>query len=250
MRYFEIEQDIQRSYIKAWCCIFGFILGSLITAMIIISLLPEKAELEGALYTTWTAPAGRPLGSASGAGSSFHGQRGVAVKITKDGGSLKPTIIEYEGKIINEEIYQEEDFNSGTGRGSVHTASLGHPLSDLFSLPNSPDRILTSSPIKLAYRVSPEYPWVAREAGKEGKVVIKLLIDVNGKPIPFDGKLCEVISEEPRDWFFAQKLLEVIEYWRFVPHIEDGRPMDYYLELCYTYGIARSGVELLSHPNP
>gem|GEM_PF-5188757 len=90
----------------------------------------------------------------------------------------------------------------------------------------------------------PEYPAVAKGAGIEGETNILIYIDSTGNIGPFplqtdNGDITIVnyyiLSEEPKDWFFAKNLLKVLNKWRFCPRIESGKRVGAYLKVKYIY---------------
>jgi hypothetical protein len=115
----------------------------------------------------------------------------------------------------------------------------------------------------------PEYPMVARKARKEGEVKILVYVDEHGVLTPFPSEIVRdkrvkplqyvidghpqtleycVISEEPRDWFFAKNLIKVLPVWRFAPKTAMGAPVGDFLVIGYKYclGINCSSLELYS----
>ena len=90
----------------------------------------------------------------------------------------------------------------------------------------------------------PEYPAVAKAAGIEGETRILIYIDNTGNIGPFplqtdngDIKIVNyfILSEEPKDWFFAGNLLKALNKWRFCPRIESGKKVGAYLKVKYIY---------------
>ncbi len=85
---------------------------------------------------------------------------------------------------------------------------------------------------------------------------VLLHLDSLGQPIPFpvisvenfdaitgqnydDGDVEEIrfliLSESPKGYFFAAKLLEVLPRWLFTPRIENGLPTEAYLKITYDF---------------
>jgi protein TonB len=65
--------------------------------------------------------------------------------------------------------------------------------------------------IKLLSYIEPEYPEPARRLGIEGKVVLKLLIDQEGKV----EEVVEIVSEEPKGFGFKDAVMKVIYKYKF-----------------------------------
>lgn len=108
--------------------------------------------------------------------------------------------------------------------------------------------------ILVVEKVDPEYPYVARMAGKEGKVVTLVYVDSLGRLAEFpswvtgegkhtleytvggDGLTADyAYTEDPPDWFFAQNFLKVLPKWRFAPRIDNGRPVGALLRIRYFF---------------
>lgn len=71
---------------------------------------------------------------------------------------------------------------------------------------------------KFLYREMPVYPMLARRLGKEGRVVLRLTIDANGKLLGV-----EVI--EGMGYGFTESAVEAIKRSTFLPAIVEGRPV-------------------------
>jgi hypothetical protein len=106
-------------------------------------------------------------------------------------------------------------------------------------------------PCSVLVAVPPEYPWVARERKKEGVAGLIVCIGASGKVSLFsdqvarefranhltvekmtvrvDGQKCTfnyvVTMEEPKGWFFAKNVAEVLAKWDFAPSKVDGEVM-------------------------
>jgi protein TonB len=75
-------------------------------------------------------------------------------------------------------------------------------------------------PVPLAGRARPEYPPVARRAGIEGKVVLKAVIDEDGRVVSI-----RVLSEPPIDVGFTEAAIEAVSRWRYEPGRYGGEPV-------------------------
>ncbi len=62
----------------------------------------------------------------------------------------------------------------------------------------------------------PEYPWSARRRGKEGRVVVHLSVDVDGRPIQAR------IAESSGDQALDQAARETLMTWRLKPALRNG----------------------------
>ena len=108
-------------------------------------------------------------------------------------------------------------------------------------------------PPTVSFSVEPCYPYVARDAGKEGVVVILIPLDVYGRTSLFSRAekdslmlLCysikrldsfhvAIIEGYPDDWFFVSNLLKVIPRWRFLPSVIMGKPVRSTITIKYAY---------------
>lgn len=99
----------------------------------------------------------------------------------------------------------------------------------------------------------PEYPLIARQESKEGKATILVLVDSTGSLAPFTLRLENgdiqtveyvIVCEEPKGWFFAEKLVQVLPLWTFSPKIQDGKPGCGYLKITYDYCLGSNCLKL------
>ncbi|MBI3477000.1 MAG: energy transducer TonB [Acidobacteria bacterium] len=69
----------------------------------------------------------------------------------------------------------------------------------------------------LIYKVQPQYPEVARNAGIQGQVVLQAEIDKNG-----DMREVHLVSGDP---LLAPAALEAVRQWKYRPYLLDGQPV-------------------------
>ncbi len=72
--------------------------------------------------------------------------------------------------------------------------------------------IKANAPPKLRSKVDPEYPALARKAGREGRVVLRVLIGADGHV-----KSVTVVRAEPPDFGFEQAAVEAVQQWVYSP---------------------------------
>jgi periplasmic protein TonB len=65
----------------------------------------------------------------------------------------------------------------------------------------------------------PTYPAAARRSGQQGKVVLRVRIDIGGRP-----EKIELRASSGFDWL-DQAALEAVKRWRFVPAMQGGEPV-------------------------
>lgn len=75
-------------------------------------------------------------------------------------------------------------------------------------------------PVASPGNAMPQYPKVARKKGVESLVVLKVVIDENGRV----SKISVVEGDEP----FLGAVLAVVEHWKYTPARVDGRPTAVY----------------------
>ena len=113
--------------------------------------------------------------------------------------------------------------------------------------------------IDVVYKLDPEYPFVARDAGKEGGITVLVYIDSTGELSTFPpwiagegiqtleytvGNRTKVfnyaVKEDPPDWFFAQNFIKVLRTWVFAPRIVDGNPVNSLLRIKYRFCLGQN----------
>jgi TonB family protein len=93
--------------------------------------------------------------------------------------------------------------------------------------PPPPLRVRSDTPIFLAWETAPKiieapapvYPDSARQAGLEGKVVLVIVVDEQGRVIE-----AKVFRAEPPG-VFEQAALEAVRKWRFEPALQRSKPI-------------------------
>ncbi|MDB6163748.1 MAG: TonB family protein, partial [Xanthomonadaceae bacterium] len=78
------------------------------------------------------------------------------------------------------------------------------------------------SSVRLEYDVAtrPDYPRDALREGVQGTVMLRILVDVDGRPLQVD---IQNSSGDRRLDIAARK--QVLQHWRFRPAMKDGRPV-------------------------
>jgi TonB family protein len=123
---------------------------------------------------------------------------------------------------------QMDGVGGGTAGGSSHGVAGGISLSGDGRVHVERDKPL---PLYVVRRDYPEYPEEAVFRRWEATVVIRYVIDV-------DGKVKEVtIVEHGRDPMFDEATLKAIREWRFQPLLKDGQPIEVEHELTVYYRI-------------
>jgi protein TonB len=95
------------------------------------------------------------------------------------------------------------------GRPGVGTAPPPEPTPNEF--------VFTEKLPMPVTRVKPDYPQIARDAGMEGKVVVRMLVDVDGSV-----RRAEI---ETSSAMFDADALAAARRWTFTPALTDGKPV-------------------------
>lgn len=66
----------------------------------------------------------------------------------------------------------------------------------------------------------PPYPWTERAAGRDGWVVLKFMVDPQGKPY----EIC--VSDSSGNIAFKRAAIKTLQTWTFQPASLDGKPVD------------------------
>ncbi len=186
--------------------------------------------------------------------------------------SATPVAVTLPSQVVASEsaiIGPGEDNPAAGPEGWGREGSFGPGVDDWLepALPDPPTSVRSlNRPIGVVRRVDPEYPYVAREANKEGEIIVLVYVDsvgelstfpdwlqgdgiqtlehtVNGKP----RTLSYAVRESSPGWFFAANFLKVLPQWRFVPRVSDSQPVGAPLRIKYTYclGINCAHYELI-----
>lgn len=105
---------------------------------------------------------------------------------------------------------------AGTGLGTAAGSGEGSAAA-----PASP----TLTQARYRETPQPQYPDSARRAGKEGRVLLRVLVDEEGR-----AKAVEVNSSSGHD-MLDQAASEALKKWRFVPAHADGRPIETWVKV-------------------
>jgi periplasmic protein TonB len=89
-------------------------------------------------------------------------------------------------------------------------------------------RITTLDPAMLIHRVEPIYPFLAKQAHREGRVEMRAVIGIDGTI-----QSLQVVSG---DGIFVRSALEAVQQWHYKPTILNGQPVeiDTYITVVYT----------------
>jgi hypothetical protein len=219
----------------------------------------------------WNSSEGKPRRLPSHE-QPFHGQINVRVTVIPD----HPVVALHPPKAVPVEIHPVmADAIPNLGQSVSNSPDTGI-FSDPLGAGNGdgiagiPEKVFNDrDTVGVLVKPDPEYPIVARQARKEGEVRILVYVDEHGVLTPFPSEIVRdkrvkplqyvidghpqtleycVISEEPKDWFFARNLIKVLPVWKFAPKTAMGAPVGDFLVIGYKYclGINCSSLQLTS----
>lgn len=86
---------------------------------------------------------------------------------------------------------------------------------------------------RLVRKVNPTYPFQAKRRGVEGKVIVRFLVDNQGRVSEFS-----VVQAEP-EGVFEESALRAVRKWRFEPGEKDGKPVDTWVQVPIRFELSR-----------
>jgi len=110
-------------------------------------------------------------------------------------------------------------------------------------------------PLEVIKKQLPEFPGIARIDEKEGFVEVLVHIDIHGRVTPFSCQVKDstenkleffvddeqndlvfvIFKEDPKGYYFAKNLIDVLPGWVFKPQIEHGVPVDVFVRVKLRY---------------
>ncbi len=104
------------------------------------------------------------------------------------------------------------------------------PIKDIS---NEPQFVAYDEPPMPVKKVSPAYPEIARKAGFEGRVIINILVDVDGKV-----KNAVVLKDVPNSGF-GEAAVAAAKQWEFLPAIYQGKPIKVWTSQTFKFDKAK-----------
>jgi protein TonB len=83
------------------------------------------------------------------------------------------------------------------------------------------------------HKVNPTYPFRAKRRGIEGKVVVRFLVDKQGRVSEFS-----VVQAEPED-VFEESALKAVKEWQFEPGMKDKKPVSTWVQVPIRFELSR-----------
>ncbi len=109
---------------------------------------------------------------------------------------------------------------AGTGSGPVEPVDDGGDPPDFVAVEKDPEFV---------NRVQAAYPDMARKAGIEGKVIVKVLVGKNGKP-----EKAQIIKNPGTD-IFDESVINAVMNSTYTPAIQNGRPVKVWLMVPFSF---------------
>ncbi len=113
------------------------------------------------------------------------------------------------------------------------TALAAQDVSSDSKSDSAPRRVRVSEKVMrgiLIRRVSPKYPDEAREAGIEGVVVLKIIIDTKGRV-----STVKVVSGDP---LLTPAAVDAAKHWVYQPFFLDGEPIEVETQLQLSFKLS------------
>jgi periplasmic protein TonB len=220
------------------------------------SFAVEMGIAAGLLSMPLLEPQGRPLvrsieslpllaAPAGRASSAREHRRGALTRKPIGQLLLTPTYVPREIPNLAADVPPPPDFLGGNGTaGDAGSNNLGNSLLEGLGAgpgpsfapsnpppPNHPPRISHSMEGSLTHRVQPEYPPLARQARIQGTVLLRAIIDREGKI-----ENLQVLGGHP---LLVEAAFKAVQQWRYRPYYLNGQPVE--VETQITVHFALSG---------
>ena len=224
--------------------------GSEPTQMVRISVRNVRVDSD-AFTPSRSRPTKRNVGGAPDNSLAFRGQFGIKVSIIPDNPTPAPAS-RPKPRVHIAELAPVVDSDISVSNDTVGEPGPYVPEDAEYVFDQFPETIATASniiPCSVLVAVKPEYPFVARDRGKEGAAGLIVCIDETGKvslfpediahqfrekeipieqmTVKVDGQKISfnyvVTLEDPKDFFFAKKVAEILPKWVFAPSVVNGQ---------------------------
>jgi len=105
---------------------------------------------------------------------------------------------------------------TGSGTGVVDTVE-----------PKPDDFIFTEELPQAVLKVVPEYPAIARQAGMEGEVLVRMLVGTDGRVLRAEVQKGSAL--------FDEEALKAARQWTFTPALTDGKPVMVWVRVPFNF---------------
>lgn len=139
-------------------------------------------------------------------------------------------------------IWGPSDFKSGAIETQVARIVDPPPL---LPPPNPPPLA-----VLLVSKVEPQYTDAARQAGIEGNVVMRVIVDPEGKPAQVTLMRTDLASNAEPDSALVENAADAVKQWRFQPQMLNGSAIAYSLTVQTNFQLAGVASTVLYLPQP
>jgi TonB family protein len=106
------------------------------------------------------------------------------------------------------------------------------PPPDTDVIPPDVFKVVEVEPQAIASNPSPEYPNLAKVAGMQGRVWIRMYVDKTGKVRDW-----HVQKVDPPNMGFEESVVKVIPEWKFTPAIQQGSPVGVWVSVPFNFKV-------------
>lgn len=137
--------------------------------------------------------------------------------------SVKPVVAPHTGTTLNSEGGFTHGFADGIGTAASRRTGQGHASNS----DGAGGRAETATYVGASYRTTtkPDYPERARREGKEGRVLLQVLVDAEGR-----SKVVEVDTSSGSE-VLDQAARDAIRRWRFSPARQGERAVESWVKI-------------------
>jgi len=208
----EAEAELRRSLAKAsmlalTLCVTVLALHALFSGPT-LSVAPPTVPIDPRIFERYI-PAGPigdvvPIKAAANSNGEIKAVDEVLVDKTDD------TVVPSRETIVSGA--GEGDGKVGAVAGSGQGTAVSPPVE-----PKPEDFVFTEELPQPVLKAVPEYPALPRQAGMEGRVVVRMLIGTDGRV-----RRAEIEKSSP---MFDEEALKAARQWTFTPALTDGKPV-------------------------
>jgi periplasmic protein TonB len=226
---------------RGWTTLFSFLIQ---TSLIAVLLLVPLLSIQGLPALQWTAALSVPPPAPSPAPRTDVRASETPVSNMRGRQLMMPSRIPREIADVNEtEPPPAPEFPGGSGVPGA-TGSSGSGSGVPFSIGSSTNSMPTLSPLpavrpirishmmegNLIHRVQPDYPSLARQARIQGTVVLRAIINREGRI-----ENLQVVSGHP---MLVPAAIDAVRQWRYRPYVLNDQPVEVETQITVNFLLA------------
>jgi periplasmic protein TonB len=211
---------------RGWTTLFSFLIQ---TSLIAVLLLVPLISIQGLPALQWTAALSVPPPAPSPAPRTEVRASETPVSNMRGRQLMMPRRIPQQIANLNEtEAPPAPEFSGGpgipgapgSGNGVFFSIGPGTTSMPILSPPPAvrPIRISRMMEGNLVHRVQPEYPPLARQARIQGTVVLRAIINREGRI-----ENLQLVSGHP---MLVQAAMDAVRQWRYRPYVLNDQPLE------------------------